>query len=425
MNIARKTWTITIPRQHPLRVLEWLIHFGMLLLLVGVFYHLWRQTPGFAADPLEGDPLQRYINLAGYSLALSFVVLYPRRVLNTALRAPLIWILIAVAILSTLWSDYPALTLRRSVVVIVTTLYGLALAIRFTFDEVLELLGWVFFTALSASLILVMLVPSWGEMVYLGRTVWRGVFTHKNFLGNYAALSLLIFSLLARKHRGLGRWFWVGGLGLAILIMIGAESSTALVLSACLLVGAIALHLLKRLHREWQVIFPVIGLFGAIAIVFLLINFETLLATLGKEITLTGRIPLWETLLAMGKERTWLGFGFNAFWLGWQGPSAEVWQVITWQPPHAHNGYLDTWLELGMLGLILTIVLFGTLFMAAFYLYTKSVRNASFWILMLFFLIILNFFESFLLRQHSFFWVLIVYASFELMKLLRSERKLG
>ena len=33
------------------------------------------------------------------------------------------------------------------------------------------------------------------------------------------------------------------------------------------------------------------------------------------------------------------------------GPSADIWKLEPWRPTHAHNGFIDVWLDLGAIGL--------------------------------------------------------------------------
>jgi O-antigen ligase len=71
---------------------------------------------------------------------------------------------------------------------------------------------------------------------------------------------------------------------------------------------------------------------------------------LGRETTLTGRTELWESLLKMDVD-PWFGTGFESFWLGDR--TKLLWQAYWWHPNQAHNGYLETYLNLGWLGVTL------------------------------------------------------------------------
>ncbi len=73
---------------------------------------------------------------------------------------------------------------------------------------------------------------------------------------------------------------------------------------------------------------------------------------LGKDPTLTDRTLLWHDLLQV-EINPIFGAGFESFWLGdrFREFAASRW----WAPNQAHNGYLETYLNLGLVGLFLLI----------------------------------------------------------------------
>jgi O-antigen ligase len=75
---------------------------------------------------------------------------------------------------------------------------------------------------------------------------------------------------------------------------------------------------------------------------------------LGKDTTLSDRTLLWSELLKV-KINPLFGTGFESFWLGER--FRKFAESRWWQPNQAHNGYLETYLNLGLVGLILLIVL--------------------------------------------------------------------
>jgi exopolysaccharide production protein ExoQ len=83
---------------------------------------------------------------------------------------------------------------------------------------------------------------------------------------------------------------------------------------------------------------------------------------LGKDPTLTDRTLLWHDLLQV-EINPIFGAGFESFWLGerFQSFARSRW----WAPNQAHNGYLETYLNLGLIGLFLTIMLLVATFWKA------------------------------------------------------------
>lgn len=411
MRIALNSWKIRIKNIDSMWMIERLIHIVMLLLFMGAFYHLFKQIGGESIYGFEDDSIQKDIIIVlGYILSLSFVFSTPKRMLNTLLQLPLIWIVIGLAVLSSFWSEFPLLTLRSSVALILTTLYAITLLTRFSFDQVIGLLGWTFWIALALSLFLIVFMPDLGKMNYQGQVVWRGVFNQKNQLGNIAVLALLFHSVLLSRSKGISRFVWTSGIVTASIMIISSRSTTAIILSVVLVFSTVVLLLLRYLHKDWQFTFPIVVVLTLVGIGSVATNLDKILLFFGKEISLTGRIPLWNKLLSLGKDHFWLGYGFNAFWLGWQGPSSQVWwDFPTWLPKSAHNSYLNMWLELGLVGLLLVILLLFWLFAVSFRLYLRDHKNGIFLLLLTLYIITLNFVETILLYQNSLYLILFLY----------------
>src|SRR5437762_5449226 len=78
---------------------------------------------------------------------------------------------------------------------------------------------------------------------------------------------------------------------------------------------------------------------------------SAILESSGRDATFTGRTGLWETLL---KEPTnpLTGVGYASFWLGER--QQRFWAMYPTSPPiEAHNGYLEIYINLGLIGLLL------------------------------------------------------------------------
>ena len=60
-------------------------------------------------------------------------------------------------------------------------------------------------------------------------------------------------------------------------------------------------------------------------------------------------------------ERPWVGYGFGAFWAAESEVGNAIRAQLGWQVAHADNGWLDTWLSIGALGVGVTILSLSTL----------------------------------------------------------------
>src|SRR5262249_50812619 len=145
-----------------------------------------------------------------------------------------LWTLLALAVLSSLWADMPDLVLQKSIALFGATLFGLALVVRFSFQEQLRLLSWVFRILAVLSLVCVVLYPGYGISM---EHEWMGVFDYKNGLGSVMGLSLLIEWYLPAAT-WFSRIFKFLAMGLAAILLLNADSMSpvaALIGTFCLL----------------------------------------------------------------------------------------------------------------------------------------------------------------------------------------------
>ena len=137
---------------------------------------------------------------------------------------------------------------------------------------------------------------------------------------------------------------------------------------------------------------------------------SNLLAQVGRNATLTGRTDLWGATLTSILQHPWLGYGFNAFWEGMQGASYSVITSVGWYVRHAHNGFIDLSLDLGMLGLATFVTGYVVLSKRALQIIRRVPGPASYWFCaFLCFMLLYNLDESSILVQNNIFWI--VYTS--------------
>src|SRR5690606_15600218 len=78
---------------------------------------------------------------------------------------------------------------------------------------------------------------------------------------------------------------------------------------------------------------------------------------LDRASTLSGRAEIWEAVIGLAQQRPLVGWGWISHWAPWVEPLGSLARVDGVVQLQAHNAWLDVWLQLGVLGL----VVFGTL----------------------------------------------------------------
>jgi O-antigen ligase len=217
---------------------------------------------------------------------------------------------------------------------------------------------------LPASLLFVLAFPELGTDRRLdGSIMYTGVTNQKNELGRLCLVSgLALLWLLwhdkaaqARLPR-IDRWLTVVAAALAAGLLMLSESRTAL---ACLLLGA-GLMLAARLPLLRNRPARVVGAAATAAIVLGTADLafglrEEAFALLGRDATLTHRTGIWRMLLTMPTQPA-LGEGFMSFW---SGPRLQaIWTMLQAGILQAHNGYLEQYLNLGVVGVVFMVALF-------------------------------------------------------------------
>ena len=381
--------------------LGYLYHFLMIFVLTGAFIPIINKASGAKVDPYAGDPLTQIILVIGYALLIPYLFIFHRKLVQGFRNTFWIWVLVGLAFLSFLWSDVPLISLRKSISLFLLMVYGLILVLRFTLPEYFQLLGRVLLTILILSLVFIIFLPNLGIMNDQGLVgAWSGIFTHKHFLGFVCDLSVIFFIYLFRESTNSAKYLWLGGIILAIVLTIGARSMEALVGEIIIFMTALLLRLVRS--KNWA---AMIGLtLFAIAGVVLLLNYSNLLDLMGKSQTLTGRTPIWENAIALGLQKPWFGYGYKGFWLNSEGAVTSLVSTLGMNPGHSHNGYIDHFLDLGIVGICLALIILGGAFVKIIRVMTLeqeySIEMETLLILFVN-LVILNFVENHLFETNQ------------------------
>jgi O-antigen ligase len=357
--------------------------------------------------PIEGDPLFRNILLIGYLLSFAYLIVYLKKFLIYLVNEPTPFLLVFWAFISAVWSQFPELSIRRSLAFLFTTLFGIIVFLRFKPLDFLRLINISLWIAMLTSILLVFLKPDWGTEIYFNGIAWRGAFIQKNLLGFFCALLIVInFPFIVRKRQI--HWFQIFKIGLLMVILFFSKSTSALVLTLFAIFLFILLRMISFLKKDAVkvvVVFSIVMIF--FAFIFWRDLLELFLSFFNKEITLTGRLPLWQVLLRLGVEKFFGGYGYGTFWLGWNGiESAAVWQTVNWMPPNAHNGYIDVWLQMGLIGVLIFFWMIFRFFKTfsieeILYDYTRQVFFVLFIVIL-----VKNLIDTIIPRHNAIYWVL-------------------
>jgi O-antigen ligase len=341
-----------------------------------------------------------------YGVVAVLCVCHAQELVRVAMRSRLVLAVAGWAVLSVFWSDAPGLTLRRSLALALTSLLGLFIAARYDRDEILELVSRVLAAVLVASVAVAVLRPSYG-LDHLRGGAWRGLFDTKNELGRIATLTAVVWLLRAlARPASVGPWIVFAT---ALVAIDRSQSRTSLVVVLAL--GALIAALPALRAREELAVASCCFLaivVGGITY-WLLAHPGRALAVVNGSPTLTGRSAIWSAVWTMIKRHFWFGYGYSAFWRGLAGPSAFVWSVVAGTPPHSHNGFLDTWLDLGAVGLALVAVsLLATLGLAWSAMRRAESLVQAWPLVFVVFLVLYNLTESALVVRNSLFWIVYV-----------------
>jgi O-antigen ligase len=300
-------------------------------------------------NPEEGLwQFQMLVGLA-YGATAILAVRDARRMQRAALASWPLWLVGAVALASALWSIDPQITLRRSMALLGTTLLGVYAGSTIDAEGLrrsVRIAAWI---TIVGSGLMVLYTPDLGIHQDIHEGYWRGAFLHKNNLGEFAALAVVCFLLdcLATRKLALAPLI---GIAICLWLLVGAGSRTAWVMTPILATLVLA-------FGGWEAR-KVLKVAAVVAVVALLISpsidWSLVGALLERDESLTGRIPLWSLVWADIGERPVLGYGYGAYWLGKVGLSPLFWATLGWRdsPNQAHNGFLDVWLECGLLGVL-------------------------------------------------------------------------
>jgi exopolysaccharide production protein ExoQ len=356
-----------VKRERTISPGAWLpfIWFGILASRPVSLWLNWGGNSQSAAD-LEGSAIDRNVFLC--LIICGMAVLGRRHVRLSKLVTDNQWLFLLFAYwaISTVWSDHPAIALKRWVkdvgnivmVMILLTEHDPVAAVR----AVVVRAGYIL---IPLSILFIKYYPELGRYYSTGtyEPVYCGVATEKNALGATAFLTgvFIFWDWLRLRNRPKTGWNraerWSRLLlgAMMLYLMSKANSSTAFI---CLMLGCGLLFYFKPGRIRRGISYLGTYVFVALSLFYLLFSSPYLLGLFtglfGRNPTFTGRTDIWSAVLQAPFNRI-IGTGYESFWFG---PWVEEWSgVWTFRLNQAHNGYLETYLNGGAIGLGLLLIL--------------------------------------------------------------------
>ncbi|WP_431802318.1 O-antigen ligase family protein [Microbacterium sp. bgisy203] len=283
---------------------------------------------------------------------------------------------VAWAVLSLIWSAYREATALTLLLLLSTTVQAMFVGSVLTWRELIRaiasalkwILGLSILFELWASLI-------WGGPVMPGFTrpekgtdpieMWsrdnlfdggriQGIFGNSNALAYVALLAMVVFAVRfasrAPRRALLVAWF-----ALAAFLFVRAGSATATLAAAGVTVVLVTVLLMRRTRHpgersRYYLAYAVVAVGGLAA---LWLWRDALFSALGRSADLTGREGIWEKVWQKAVEHPVIGWGFSTPWVP-SDPHFDGWIVDHGQTVmQAHNMWLDAFLQLGVVGLVL------------------------------------------------------------------------
>ncbi|BDZ38766.1 O-antigen ligase family protein [Microbacterium suwonense] len=286
----------------------------------------------------------------------------------------------ALALVSVAWSRWPSATLLTWMLLGAVTMTAMLAATMLSWQEIARALS----TTLKAILTLSVLIELWvalvlrhpilpnfaevppgkidphiywvrGNLFDDGRI--QGVVGNAHTLAMMCLFSLIVFGVLyaARVRR---RGMLIAWAALAVVLLVKAASTTVY-LGIAVLLAVLAAAILARLtetpraRRAVYAACAIVAVGGTTTAVLLR---ERILELFGKDSDLTGRLEIWQAVWERAITRPVFGNGFSSPWVPWD-PAFHDWIMDHGLTVfHAHDMWLDVFLQLGIVGVVLMAI---------------------------------------------------------------------
>ncbi|MGZ5470782.1 MAG: O-antigen ligase family protein [Nitrososphaeraceae archaeon] len=388
-------------------------------------YYWFTSTPNYSGgdiSALEGSPIDRIF--LTFLIFAGMFVLYRRRDATIDLiknNGVLITFFVYIFI-SILWSDYLYISFKRAFRTFGDLVMALIVATEISqVDAINRLIKRNTIVIITISVVLIKYYP---EIAVLytkdeGYKMYIGVTTHKSDLGAIAMVSgiWLIYNILINWCNN-KRQEIIDFVLLLMVIWILHGPISSIGRSSLSQVGIIGTYIgfviliISIYFRNNPRIIEKYLIGGSLLILFTNFAFEvftgtTLLEKLvllsGREMTFTGRTWVWNELVKVGLKNPFFGCGFGGFWVNITN--------IDFPFSTGHNGYLDVFVDLGLVGLLLLTIIIIIAYSDIRSIILNHFDLGLIRLVFIITIIITNFIESTFIKPSSLLWYLFIIIS--------------
>lgn len=371
-------------------------------------------------EGVEGDRLNQIgFLIAGAVTMIGLATLVNRRLLGVFLTPA--WFAVgAVLLISIVVAPEPSDAVRAIILTLIGMMIAAGIVLLPPDEKAFQRISIAaILTALAVSYIGIVLLPdlaihSAGEHESQHAGLWRGHFSHKNIAGPVMSVFVMFGIYLWRSKLHLaGAAITV--LALLFVVQTGSKTTNGLLPIAVAIVFAGRIVGLPQLT---------IGLYVTVVALVAGLTLGTVYSETWASYTeailadpsFTGRVTLWQYGLENIGRNLWFGTGFDSFWGTSTVRDIEYPFEYAWDfrgIVHGHSNFVDMALTMGIIGFL---VLFWALYVAPAVNYLKSCRVkantniADLFMMILIFMTLLSFLETFFLRRIDPIWLMMFMA---------------
>ncbi len=260
---------------------------------------------------------------------------------------------------SAIWSVNPSSTLTYGALFAGNILVAYAITTEYSIDQIIRYISRIILVltvlglaAYAARLSFTFYFDHQSRANLLGIQPLRGLFPHKITGGLYAVMGAI---LALKLYRGPLR---LAAVSLYALFVILSGSASALILGCTAMLIYFVVNFAVRRKIRSGMFALLFGTAACVTSITVYLNQSSILDLLGRDSTLTGRTSLWQYGLDEWQKHPILGWGFNGYF------SSDYAQYLrhisafqNYNVPHFHQSYIQTMVDLGLVGLILLVIM--------------------------------------------------------------------